>query len=82
MLAAVRMRSAEGGAHEAGGRHISGAERIVSHEKVSKISNEMLQRAFSHTRGQADFINIVVEQIHHEQIQEVPLAFHPKSSGA
>lgn len=73
MLYSVRMRSAEGGAHEVGGRHISGAERIVSHERVGEISNEMLQRAFSHTRGQADFINIVVEQIHDEQIQEVPL---------
>ena len=73
MLYSVRMRSAEGGAHEVGGRHISGAERIVSHERVGEISNEMLQRAFSHTRGQADFINIVVEKIGKENIQEVPL---------
>lgn len=73
MLYSVRMRSAEGGAHEVGGRHISGAERIVSHERVGKISNAMLQRAFSHTRGQADFINIVVEKIDKENIQEVPL---------
>ena len=73
MLYSVRMRSAEGGAHEVGGRHISGAERIVPYEKVGEISKAMLQRAFSHTRGQADFINIVVEKIDKEDIQEAPL---------
>jgi 6-carboxyhexanoate--CoA ligase len=73
MLYSVRMRSAEGGPHEMGGRHISGAERIVTRERVEEISNAMLQRAFSHTRGQADFINIVVEKIEEEQIQGVPL---------
>ena len=35
-LYSIRMRSAEGGAHEHGGRHISGAERIVD-EKTLKI---------------------------------------------
>lgn len=73
MLYSVRMRSAEGGAHEVGGRHISGAERIVSQERVGETSNAMLQRAFSHTRGQADFINVVVEKIQPEDIQEFPL---------
>lgn len=73
MLYSVRMRSAEGGAHEVGGRHISGAERIVSYERVGEISKAMLERAFSHTRGQADFINIVVEKIEESHIQEVPL---------
>lgn len=73
MLYSVRMRSAEGGAHEIGGRHISGAERIVSYEKVGEISKEMLERAFSHTRGQADFINIVVEKIEEDHLEEVPL---------
>jgi len=69
----VRMRSAEGGAHEAGGRHISGAERIVAHDKIGETSNAMLQRAFAHTRGRADFINIVVEKIDKHSMQEVPL---------
>lgn len=73
MLYSVRMRSAAGGAHEVGGRHISGAERIVSKERVADTSKAMLQRAFSHTRGQADFVNIVVEKIGEEQIQKVPL---------
>lgn len=56
-----------------GGRHISGAEQIVSQEMVAQTTNAMLERAFSHTRGQADFINIVVEKIDKNQIQEVPL---------
>lgn len=73
MLYSVRMRSAEGGAHEEGGRHISGAERIVSQERVGEISNAMLARAFSHTRGQADFINIVVEKIQVADIARVSL---------
>ena len=67
------MRSAQGGAHEVGGRHISGAERIVSKEMVKQTTNAMLERAFSHTRGQADFINIVVEKIEEHEVQEVPL---------
>jgi len=67
------MRSAQGGAHEVGGRHISGAERIVSQDRVKQTTNEMLERAFSHTRGQADFINIVVEKIAENKVQEVPL---------
>lgn len=33
MLYSVKMRSAQGGPHEQGGRHISGAERILSEEK-------------------------------------------------
>lgn len=69
----VRMRAAQGGAHEMGGRHISGAERIVSQEMVEETTNAMLERAFSHSRGQADFINIVVEKIAGQRMQEVPL---------
>ncbi|MBP2627925.1 MAG: 6-carboxyhexanoate--CoA ligase [Firmicutes bacterium] len=67
------MRSAQGGAHEVGGRHISGAERIVSQDMVEQTTNAMLERAFSHTRGKADFINIVVEKIQENKVQEVPL---------
>lgn len=73
MLYSVRMRSAQGGAHEVGGRHISGAERIVSKGRIQETTNAMLARAFSHTRGKADFINIVVENIEDERVQEVPL---------
>ena len=67
------MRAAEGGKHEEGGRHISGAERVVPREKVEEIVSIMIERAFSHTRGQADFINIIVEKVDVSTIQQVPL---------
>lgn len=73
MLYSLRMRSAQGGAHEVGGRHISGAERIVSKEKIKETASAMIERAFSHTRGEADFINIVIEKIDDEMVVEVPL---------
>jgi 6-carboxyhexanoate--CoA ligase len=69
----VRMRAAQGGRHEDGGRHISGAERVVSHEKIQETAASMLQRAFSHTRGQADFINIIVEKVEDCALEQVPL---------
>lgn len=67
------MRAAEGGKHENGGRHISGAERIVSQGRIEETAKAMLERAFSHTRGQADFINIVVEKVEESTIKYVPL---------
>jgi len=69
----VRMRAAQGGRHEEGGRHISGAERVVPEERVEETTSAMLQRAFSHTRGQADFVNIIVEKIANSAIKQVPL---------
>lgn len=67
------MRAAQGGRHEDGGRHISGAERVIPREKVEETASIMLERAFSHTRGQADFINIIVEKVDSSAIQQVPL---------
>jgi 6-carboxyhexanoate--CoA ligase len=69
----VRMRAAQGGKHEEGGRHISGAERIIPRGQVEETALLMLERAFSHTRGQADFINIIVEKVDSSVIQQVPL---------
>ncbi len=73
MLYSVRMRSAQGGSHELGGRHISGAERIVGRDEIEETATAMLKRAFSHTRGQADFINIVIEKVEEKRVVEVPL---------
>lgn len=66
------MRAAQGGRHEDGGRHISGAERVVSEEKIEETAASMLLRAISHTRGNADFINIIVEKVA-VSAQQVPL---------
>lgn len=73
MLYSVRMRAAQGGAHELGGRHISGAERLVGFSRVAEVTNDMLIRAFSHTRGRADFINVKVEAIENSCLQTAPL---------
>lgn len=73
MLYSVRMRAAQGAAHEAGGRHISGAERLVSREEVAGLTQEILERAFSHSRGQADFINIIVEAVAEQTVQLIEL---------
>lgn len=73
MLYSVRMRSAKGGPHEQGGRHISGAERILEEQTVDEAVRQMLHRARSHTRGKADFINIRIEAIDSRAVRLVPL---------
>lgn len=73
MLYSVRMRAAQGGDHEQGGRHISGAERLLPAAEVAAAAAAMAERALSHTRGQADFINIQVELVPADRIKRVPL---------
>lgn len=62
-LYSVRMRAAQGGPHEKGGHHISGAERIVKLEEVGAIAQSLADRALHHSKGTADFINITVDLI-------------------
>lgn len=71
MLCSVRMRAAQGGAHEKGGKHISGAERLVSKEQLPVVTAALINRALSHSRGEADFINITVEAVSAVTIEEV-----------
>lgn len=73
MLYSIKMRAAENGSHENGGRHISGAERLVSFPYLTAAAAAMVSRAFNHSRGQAEFVNIKIEAIPHQQIVEVPL---------
>ena len=67
-LYSVRMRAAQGGPHEKGGHHISGAERIVKLEEVGTIAQSLADRALHHSKGTADFINITVDLIPPEKI--------------
>lgn len=67
-LYSVRMRAAQGGPHENGGHHISGAERIVKLEDVGAIAQSLAERALHHSKGTADFINITVDLIPPEKI--------------
>ena len=50
-LYSVRMRAAQGGPHENGGHHISGAERIVKLEDVGTIAQSLAERALHHSKG-------------------------------
>ena len=67
-LYSVRMRAAQGGPHENGGHHISGAERIVKLEEVGSIAQSLAERALHHSKGTADFINITVDLIPSNEI--------------
>ena len=67
-LYSVRMRAAQGGPHEKGGHHISGAERIVKLEEVGAIAQSLADRALHHSKGIADFINITVDLIPSNEI--------------
>ena len=71
MLYSVRMRAAQGGPHEQGGKHISGAERLVRRELLNATAAAMLTRALSHSRGTADFTNLIVEAVPAGDIQAV-----------
>ena len=73
MLYSVKMRSAQGGAHEFGGRHISGAERILPGDQLDYAVLTMLHRAREHERGCADFISLKVEEIKPQEIIYKPL---------
>lgn len=68
MLYSVKMRSSLGGVHGEGGRHISGAERIVPEEEVERNVISMLRRARRHERGAADFIQVRVEKVSDRKI--------------
>lgn len=70
MLYSIRMRAAQGGAHNKGGKHISGAERLVSHSVLGAAAAAMVERALSHSRGDADFINLTIEAIPAEGMRE------------
>jgi len=67
----LKMRAAQGGAHEQGGKHISGAERIVSANELLYTVSQLVERAQNHERGYPDFININIESINIDAITEI-----------
>lgn len=69
MLYSVRMRAAEGGSHEQGGKHISGAERLIQRDSLTETATNMLVRALEHSRGSADFINLTIEAVSLHSVQ-------------
>ncbi|SUP43256.1 6-carboxyhexanoate--CoA ligase [Veillonella criceti] len=72
MYYSIRMRAAQGGAHEKGGHHISGAERIVTKDQLEQLSAELVHRALHHSKGCADFIRLTIDAIDETGIHYVP----------
>ena len=70
-LYSIRMRGAEGGPHEEGGRHISGAERIVDESDLESVASSLIHRALHHSKGKSDFINIRIDSVRDEDITYV-----------
>ena len=70
-LYSIRMRGAEGGPHEEGGRHISGAERIVEESDLESVASSLIHRALHHSKGKSDFINIRIDAISDNDITYV-----------
>ena len=69
----VRMRAAQGGSHENGGRHITGAERLIPPELLLETTQAMVQRALEHSRGNADFIRLTIEAVTPAACRSIPL---------
>lgn len=70
-LYSIRMRAAEGGAHEQGGRHISGGERLGQKEELHKLATELLTKSLNHSRGDCDFIQLVIEKLQNQEIKTI-----------
>ena len=62
------MRCSKGGPHEEGGKHISGAERILHEDEVEQELINVYRRAITHERGKPDFINFKIEEIDENDI--------------
>ena len=61
----IKMRAAK----EA--KHVSGAERIVEQENIAENIGALADRALHHGLGQADFINIKIEQVEASELQHL-----------
>lgn len=59
----VRMRAAQNGSHENGGRHISGGEHLATYSNLNDVVNSLMEKVLSHSRGNPDFIQIQCEVI-------------------
>ena len=68
MMYSIKMRCSQGGPHEEGGRHISGAERILREDEVERELINVYRRAITHERGEPDFINLKIEKIDEKDI--------------
>ena len=68
MMYSIKMRCSKGGPHEEGGKHISGAERILHEDEIEQELINVYRRAITHERGKPDFINFKIEEIDEDDI--------------
>jgi 6-carboxyhexanoate--CoA ligase len=68
----VRMRAAAGGPHEAGGRHVSGAERLIARPALDETVLQLLHRADENAALPPDFVHITVERVEPAGIARIP----------
>lgn len=59
----VRMRAAKNGAHEHGGKHISGGEVLSNYGNLKYAVNALLEKGLNHSRGNPDFMQIQFELV-------------------
>ena len=64
----AKMRSSLGGVNGKGGKHISGAERIVSDEEIEELLISFYRRAKTHERGEPDFINLKILKVDEKSV--------------
>ncbi|MCI4137736.1 6-carboxyhexanoate--CoA ligase [Bacillus vallismortis] len=71
----VRMRASMNGSHEAGGKHISGGERLIPFREMKRTVNALLEKGLSHSRGKPDFMQIQFEEVYEsiKIIQPLPV---------
>jgi 6-carboxyhexanoate--CoA ligase len=53
-------------------QHLSGCERLVSGNQVATVVQDLFQRILTHTRGEADTINIQIDKIDKARIRLIP----------
>ncbi len=68
MMYSIKMRCSKGGPHEEGGKHISGAERVLREDEIEDELINVYRRAITHERGKPDFINLKIEKIDEDGI--------------
>ncbi len=73
----IKMRASKAG------RHVSGAERIISQQELAAAAGCLSERALHHGLGRADFINIKMEEIQPgelEYLTALPVSTRPAAN--
>lgn len=66
-LYSIRMRSS------LGGRHLSGAERLATPDRLDQLAAEMVRRALEHGRGRAEEVHLSIEALPADAVQPAQL---------